>query len=149
MPKTGRPPKWTTDQLEAAIARYVAGCTIAEIDALGVPQTTLLRHLRKRNIPVRAPGRSYGPRSRLYVDKRSGYIRCYAPDHPHLGGRAHVLLEHVRLMELEIGRRLHPDEVVHHRDRNRQNNDMSNLQLMTRAGHTRLHRLEDRSHDTP
>lgn len=49
---------------------------------------------------------------------------------------------HVVLMEQHIGRRLNRDEVVHHIDGNPRNNDMSNLQLMTRGDHSRLHRLE-------
>lgn len=49
---------------------------------------------------------------------------------------------HVVLVEQHIGRRLKADEVVHHIDHNRSNNEITNLQLMTRAEHTRLHRLE-------
>lgn len=47
---------------------------------------------------------------------------------------------HVVVMERHIGRRLDADEVVHHIDGNKHNNDLSNLQLMKRADHTRLHR---------
>jgi len=51
---------------------------------------------------------------------------------------------HCVLMEKHIGRPLRSDEVVHHKDRNRQNNNLDNLQLMTRSEHTALHRREDR-----
>lgn len=47
---------------------------------------------------------------------------------------------HVVLMEEHLGRRLGPDEVVHHRDEDKHNNDLGNLELMTRAEHARLHR---------
>lgn len=47
---------------------------------------------------------------------------------------------HVVTMENHIGRRLRRDEVVHHKDENKHNNDLSNLELMTRSEHTRLHR---------
>jgi hypothetical protein len=50
---------------------------------------------------------------------------------------------HVVVMEERIGRRLLPDECVHHVDGDRSNNDPNSLALMTRAGHTRLHRLQD------
>ena len=51
--------------------------------------------------------------------------------------------EHVVIIERRIGRRLKPDEVVHHIDGNRSNNSEDNLALMTRSGHTRLHRREE------
>lgn len=52
-------------------------------------------------------------------------------------------MEHVVLMEKRIGRRLRPDECVHHVDGVRTNNTDDNLALMTRAGHSRLHRIQD------
>lgn len=49
---------------------------------------------------------------------------------------------HVVLKEQEIGRRLLPHEVVHHKDEDKQNNELSNLVLMTRSDHARHHRIE-------
>lgn len=51
---------------------------------------------------------------------------------------------HVVTMERHIGRPLADDEVVHHIDMNKQNNNLDNLMLMTRSGHTKLHRSERR-----
>ncbi len=71
-----------------------------------------------------------------------GYLKRYAPDHPwpRKGG---YVLEHVRVMELQIGRRIEPGEVVHHKDHDKRNNDLDNLEL-TRAGeHSRHHRRLD------
>lgn len=39
--------------------------------------------------------------------------------------------EHHIVMEKKLGRKLLPNENVHHKDRNRQNNDISNLELWT------------------
>ena len=47
--------------------------------------------------------------------------------------------EHKYLIELIIGRKLTKNEVVHHKDRNKLNNDIDNLQLMTRSEHTKEH----------
>lgn len=42
-------------------------------------------------------------------------------------------------MEKEIGRRLLPSELVHHKDENKHNNDPSNLEITTRSNHARIH----------
>ena len=47
---------------------------------------------------------------------------------------------HDVIVEQRIGRRLLPNEIVHHDDEDRGNNDPSNLILMTRDEHARLHR---------
>ena len=52
--------------------------------------------------------------------------------------------QHVLVMEAAIGRSVLPGEVVHHRDRNRQNNELSNLVLCaSQAEHKELHLQED------
>lgn len=47
---------------------------------------------------------------------------------------------HVVLMEQHIGRRLIKDEVVHHKDEDKHNNHIDNLELMTHGQHSRHHR---------
>lgn len=69
--------------------------------------------------------------------KPSGYIEYTRG--PHKGRSVHVVK-----MEDRLGRRLKEDEVVHHIDGDKSNNSESNLALCTRAGHTRLHRREDK-----
>lgn len=53
----------------------------------------------------------------------------------YLGKRA----AHREAMEKAIGRRLGYNEVIHHKDGNRMNNDPSNLEVMDRGDHIRLH----------
>ena len=48
-------------------------------------------------------------------------------------------VEHRKIMRLKLGRSLESDEVVHHVDGNPLNNKPSNLQVMSRSEHTRLH----------
>lgn len=68
--------------------------------------------------------------------KPNGYIH-------HTRGENKGRGAHVVVMEGIIGRRLFANEVVHHIDENRSNNAPENLQLMTRAEHTRHHNIEN------
>lgn len=56
--------------------------------------------------------------------------------------RNHRYLVHRRKMENKLGRKLKYNEVVHHIDGNKLNNDLSNLQLMTRQEHIEIHRKD-------
>jgi hypothetical protein len=47
---------------------------------------------------------------------------------------------HRQVLEEKLGRRLTSNEVVHHMDGDPLNNDPENLEPLTRAEHTRLHR---------
>jgi len=71
-----------------------------------------------------------------------GYIKTYAPDHP-FPRRGGYVFEHVRLMELHLGRRLEKNETVHHKDHDRQHNELSNFELKERGEHSRHHRALD------
>lgn len=73
---------------------------------------------------------------------RDGYIRTWAPEHP--WPRKGYIMEHVRVMELKIGRRIKPTECVHHKDHDRQNNSIENLELMLRSEHSKHHRAKDK-----
>lgn len=60
---------------------------------------------------------------------KTGYINLRLP---YANGRmGKEVLEHRYVMEQHLGRALFPHETVHHRDGNRQNNDISNLELFT------------------
>jgi len=47
--------------------------------------------------------------------------------------------KHRKKIEKIIGRKLGPDEVVHHKDRNPENNDPANLMVLTKKEHYILH----------
>lgn len=89
-----------------------------------------------------------------YVDHSDGYIYAYATDHPFASNGyvfAHRLAMERWLRENEpaspflirLGSRLFlsPEFIVHHRDENKRNNAITNLECLTPAEHTRLHSL--------
>jgi len=70
-----------------------------------------------------------------YSLKPNGYIE--STKGPTKGKSVHRLA-----MELKLHRTLTRNEVVHHIDRDKANNSIENLQVMTRSAHTSLHRRE-------
>lgn len=75
------------------------------------------------------------------IVKKGDYLYAKVPDHPNRTKNNYVLLHRV-IMENHINRLLLPNEVVHHRDKNRYNNDISNLELLTKEEHNHLHSEE-------
>lgn len=80
----------------------------------------------------------YGGHRKKHTD---GYIKVYCPDHPHHTKDGYVM-EHILVMEKAIGRHLKPDEVVHHINKDRKDNRIENLQLMTFKEHASFHMKE-------
>lgn len=76
------------------------------------------------------------------ADKGTGYMYSYNPKHP-CANKAGKVMEHVYVMYKHIGRLLENKECVHHIDRDKTNNHISNLMLLTQSEHKRLHHIED------
>lgn len=80
-----------------------------------------------------------------------GYIDVYTETHPFRNGDNRVkehrlvaeqyLLTDENSVDIDGKRYLSPNFVVHHKDNDRSNNDVNNLQVMTKQDHSRLHRL--------
>lgn len=69
----------------------------------------------------------------------NGYITVYAPNHPRSWGNG-MIYEHTLVAEQKLHRPLSAQEVVHHIDYDRSNNDPSNLLVFaTEQEHTRFH----------
>lgn len=66
-----------------------------------------------------------------YIDG-SGYVMLSIP------GRGHVP-EHRWIMEQHLDRELESHEIIHHKDHDKSNNDIDNLELTTRKDHMGLH----------
>lgn len=76
-------------------------------------------------------------------DSTLGYMYAYCPNHP-LANKSGKVYEHIYVMCKHIGRKLNDDECVHHIDRDKTNNSIKNLQLLTLIEHSRLHAIEDK-----
>lgn len=70
-----------------------------------------------------------------------GYISVYCPDNSRANKEGYVM-EHILIMQEHINRVLKDDEVVHHKNKIRNDNRIENLQLMTFKEHARLHMKE-------
>jgi len=66
-----------------------------------------------------------------------GYIKILKPEHP-LNNNGYVL-EHRLVIEKKIGRYLKRDEIVHHKNRNKSDNRIKNLELLTKKEHDLMH----------
>lgn len=69
------------------------------------------------------------------------YVYAVVPEHPK-ATKGHYVLMHRVVMENYLGRMLTENEVVHHKDHNKKNNSIDNLELMERISHVRMHSRE-------
>lgn len=70
------------------------------------------------------------------------YKYFYDPTHP-LALTNGCVYYHRHLVSMREGRWLNADEHVHHIDDNSLNNELSNLQILSRSEHTRVHRAAE------
>jgi len=108
-------------------------------EAIQEPSSEHVREFLKRRGVERQPaGPPRGHRNPAWnggqtID-RDGYVLVRAPvDHPYARETGYILL-HRLVMEEKFGRYLLPEEVVHHVDGNKLNNDPSNLMVLENNG---------------
>lgn len=73
--------------------------------------------------------------------KHDGYICVYMPEHPMATLEGYVM-KHRLVMERELGMIIPNGYVVHHINKDRSDNRIDNLALMTFKGHAALHIIE-------
>lgn len=76
--------------------------------------------------------------------KKGDYLYAKVPNHPNATKNGYVL-EHRVVMEEFLGRYLSKSEVVHHKDGNKHNNDITNLEIMSVSDHASLHNKTGRT----
>ncbi len=102
---------------------------------------TISVQCRQATIKARKGKRSYNWKGGRYVDKRTGYVHIWNPEHLNAmkqggwtGGKGYVL-EHRLIMADYLGRPLKTHETVHHKNGIRDDNRIENLELMTKRVH--------------
>lgn len=118
---------------EAFLERTVVDTNAASLAALfGVSVPTIRRWAKRTGVEL-TDTYHVG-----FLTTASGYILVAAPEHPQADSKGYVRL-HRLVMETHLGRYLTEEEVVHHKDGDKANNDISNLELMNKREHAKMH----------
>ena len=128
----------SAERRQEAVRLYAQGLPVVHVArAMKTNKTIVRKYLRMEGVVLRPRGLSvsgqYNSAWKGGRTKTGGYWYVYAPNHPHATMKGAVL-EHRLVMEKALGRYLRPEEVVHHKDKNSENNDLSNLQLFATNG---------------
>ena len=79
-------------------------------------------------------------RAKGYYIDGDGYIYVSAKNHPNRNNIGYVRL-HRLIVEKHIGRYLDKNEIVHHKDENKTNNHINNLEITTFSEHSKNHAI--------
>lgn len=72
------------------------------------------------------------------IISKGDYYYCIVREHPNRTKNDYVLLHRV-VMENHLGRLLNTNEVVHHKNENKKDNRIENLEVLTVSEHSRHH----------
>lgn len=111
----------------------------------GISKKLVLNYMKRFNIPrnkrqkkIKQPDTYH----RGYITTWNGYKKVKAPlDHPGQDKKGYVM-EHRLIVEEHLGRYLTDEEEVHHINHNKQDNRISNLQVLTKKEHRRIHLID-------
>lgn len=112
-----------------------------------VNQSVIRKYLKRYDIPLRDHKESNqisnsGSGNHKWKGGKKthsdGYIMLSIPDYPSADPNGYVY-EHRYVMEQHLGRFLKTDEHIHHVNEIKSDNNLSNLKVLTRSEHARIH----------
>lgn len=101
-------------------------------ERLGVKVRTVEYWCKKLGLRTQRTGPRSGEKHTGWKGGRtliSGYWHIYMPEHPYAVHNKNYVAEHRLIMEHILGRYLDPKEVVHHKNKDKQDNSPDNLAL--------------------
>lgn len=118
---------------------------------LGTSHSTVQRSLQELGIQTRGVGARSGSKNHQWKGGRIldkfGYVLIHYPEHPDSDSQGYIR-EHRLAMEQSIGRRLEKDELVHHRNEQRDDNRIENLELISKGKHLSFHHTKPKPIDS-
>lgn len=72
------------------------------------------------------------------IIKKGDYLYALVPEHPNCTKKGYVLMHRI-VMENHLKRVLNENEVVHHKDGNKHNNVITNLEVFEKGLHSKYH----------
>ena len=120
----------TTKKIDLKLCECNCGELIPCLDKKGRPRRFKYGHGSREQFNSQWKNRK--------IECKDDYERDWAPTHPNSSEWGYILT-HVRVMSEHLGRPLKKGELVHHKDGNKKNNHISNLQIVTRSEHATIH----------
>lgn len=154
--------EWLLEKVKTLTLREIAkevGCNYSTVQratvvlGIRIPKKRLKPHPQMSEIAKAAyrkkwPNGRFGALASRWKGGRRGggsrreYIIIYSPEHPNATQEGYVM-EHRLVMEKHIGRYLTLREQVHHKNGNKKDNRIENLELMeSRSAHAQKHVAE-------
>lgn len=139
---------WTQDEIDILVCFYpfIANDELAE--AMGRSEQSIthkagiLKLLKDKQTITKSLSRKRRERSKQWKGGRQisdkGYVLVYDKENP-MAFQSGYILEHRLVMSQHLGRELESNEVVHHKNGNKLDNRLENLELLSRGEHTILH----------
>lgn len=134
--KIGRQPTkkdWDASELTPSnmVIRKIFGSWVAFVWYMG---RRPIKYIPSKNGQTRKGIRN---KKRAKVSNGNGYIQVFEPNHP-MSNTTGYCMEHRKIM-WDAGKLKNKKDIVHHKDENKANNNINNLEVMNAPKHTSIH----------